>query len=147
MLRLVREIRNEEVKSQLRFHRRNPIRRSGPVVFLEFEKETFVGQPTVSQELCSHAVVERRDQVSAQVTFHFRLGAQTSGNLHRNFLEKFSGACPVREYSNGKEPRLPAMKLCQGNTALVRFHMNDIEDFIQNQCELARRRTVLQERW
>jgi hypothetical protein len=53
----------------------------------------------------------------------------------------------VREHSNGKEPRLPAMKLGQGKTALVRFHMNDIEDFIRNQRELARRRTVLQKRW
>ena len=50
----------------------------------------------------------------------------------------------VREHSNGKEPRLPAMKLGQGKTALVRFHMNDIEDFIRNQRELARRRTVAQ---
>jgi len=53
----------------------------------------------------------------------------------------------VREHSNGKEPRLPAMKLGQGKTALVRFHMNDIEDFIRNQRELARRRTVMQKRW
>ena len=52
----------------------------------------------------------------------------------------------VREHSNGKEPRLPAMKLGQGKTALVRFHMSDIEDFIRNQRELARRRTVLQKR-
>ena len=53
----------------------------------------------------------------------------------------------VREHSNGKEPRLPAMKLGQGKTALVRFHINDIEDFIRNQRELARRRTVMQKRW
>src|SRR5258708_23747961 len=53
----------------------------------------------------------------------------------------------VREHSNGKEPRLPAMKLGQGKTALVRFHMNDIEDFIRNQRELARRRTATQKRW
>jgi hypothetical protein len=43
----------------------NPIRRSGLVVFLEFVKETLVRQPTVSQELGAHAVVERRNQVSA----------------------------------------------------------------------------------
>jgi len=29
----------------------------------------------------------------------------------------------------------------------VRFHMTDIEDFIRNQRELARHRTVAQKRW
>ena len=53
----------------------------------------------------------------------------------------------VREHSNGKEPRLPAMKLGQGKTALVRFHMSDIEEFILSQRERARQRTLTQRRW
>src|ERR1035437_710541 len=53
----------------------------------------------------------------------------------------------VREHSNGKEPRLPAMKLGQGRTALVRFHMSDIEEFILSQRERARQRTLTQRRW
>ena len=53
----------------------------------------------------------------------------------------------VREHSNGKEPRLPAMKLGQGKTALVRFHMNDIVDFIRGQRERARSRTLTEKRW
>jgi Helix-turn-helix domain len=53
----------------------------------------------------------------------------------------------VREHSNGKEPRLPAMKLGQGKTALVRFHVNDIEDFIRSQRERARSRTLTQKTW
>ena len=92
MLYLVRKIRNEEVQSQLRFHRRNPVRRSGLVVFLEFVEEPLVRQPTVSQELGAHAVVERRNQVSAQVAFHFRLVAKPSRHLHRDLFEKFCGA-------------------------------------------------------
>src|ERR1035441_6944891 len=50
----------------------------------------------------------------------------------------------VREHSNGKEPRLPAMKLGQGKTALVRFHLSDIEEFILGQRERARQRTLTQ---
>src|SRR5215469_4766320 len=46
----------------------------------------------------------------------------------------------VREHCNGKEPRLPAMKLGKGKTALVRFHLNDIEEFIQGQRDRARSR-------
>jgi hypothetical protein len=53
----------------------------------------------------------------------------------------------VREHSNGKEPRLPAMKLGQGKTALVRFHLSDIEEFILSQRERARQRTLTQRRW
>ncbi len=53
----------------------------------------------------------------------------------------------VREHSNGKEPGLPAMKLGQGRTALVRFHLFDIEDFIRGQRERARSRTLTQRRW
>ncbi len=53
----------------------------------------------------------------------------------------------VREHSNGKEPRLPAMKLGQGKTALVRFHINDIEEFIRSQREHAKSRTLSQKRW
>jgi hypothetical protein len=53
----------------------------------------------------------------------------------------------VREHSNGKEPRLPAMKLGQGKTALVRFHLVDIEEFILSQREHARQRTLTQRRW
>jgi predicted DNA-binding transcriptional regulator AlpA len=53
----------------------------------------------------------------------------------------------VREHSNGKEPRLPAMKLGQGKTALVRFHLSDIEEFILSQREHARQRTLTQRRW
>ena len=53
----------------------------------------------------------------------------------------------VREHCNGKEPRLPAMKLGQGKTALVRFHLNDIEEFIQSQRERARSRATTQRRW
>jgi predicted DNA-binding transcriptional regulator AlpA len=52
----------------------------------------------------------------------------------------------VREHCNGKEPRLPAMKLGQGRTALVRFHISDIEEFILSQRERARHRTLTQ-RW
>jgi len=53
----------------------------------------------------------------------------------------------VREHCNGKEPRLPAMKLGQGKTALVRFHLNDIEEFIQSQRDRARSRSATQRRW
>jgi len=53
----------------------------------------------------------------------------------------------VREHCNGKEPRLPAMKLGQGKTALVRFHLNDIEEFIQGQRDRARSRAGTQRRW
>ena len=53
----------------------------------------------------------------------------------------------VREHCNGKEPRLPAMKLGQGKTALVRFHLNDIEEFIQGQRDRARSRAATQRRW
>ena len=53
----------------------------------------------------------------------------------------------VREHCNGKEPRLPAMKLGQGKTALVRFHLNDIEEFIQSQRDRARSRAATQRRW
>jgi predicted DNA-binding transcriptional regulator AlpA len=52
----------------------------------------------------------------------------------------------VREHCNGKEPRLPAMKLGQGKTALVRFHVHDIEEFIKSQRERARSR-VLRQKW
>ena len=53
----------------------------------------------------------------------------------------------VREHCNGKEPRLPAMKLGQGKTALVRFHLSDIEEFIQGQRDRARSRAATQRRW
>jgi predicted DNA-binding transcriptional regulator AlpA len=53
----------------------------------------------------------------------------------------------VREHCNGKEPRLPAMKLGQGKTALVRFHLNDIEEFIQSQRDRARSRAATERRW
>ena len=53
----------------------------------------------------------------------------------------------VREHCNGKEPRLPAMKLGQGRTALVRFHLNDIEEFIQGQRDRARSCAATQRRW
>ena len=53
----------------------------------------------------------------------------------------------VREHYNGKEPRLPAMKLGQGRTALVRFHLKDIEEFIQSQRDRARSRATTQGRW
>ena len=53
----------------------------------------------------------------------------------------------VREHCNGKEPRLPAMKLGQGRTALVRFHLNDIEQFIQSQRDRARSRATTQGHW
>lgn len=53
----------------------------------------------------------------------------------------------VREHCNGKEPRLPAMKLGQGRTALVRFHLKDIEEFIQGQRDRARSRATAQTRW
>ena len=52
----------------------------------------------------------------------------------------------VREHCNGKEPRLPAMKLGQGKTALVRFHVHDVEEFIKSQREQARSR-VLRQKW
>jgi hypothetical protein len=50
----------------------------------------------------------------------------------------------VREDSNGKEPRLPAMKLGQGKTARGRFHMSNIEAFILSQIERAWQRTLNQ---
>jgi len=53
----------------------------------------------------------------------------------------------VREHCNGKEPRLPAMKFGQGKTALVRFHLNDIEEFIQRQRDRAHSRATAQRRW
>jgi hypothetical protein len=53
----------------------------------------------------------------------------------------------VREHCNGKEPRLPAMKLGQGRTALVRFHLNDIEEFIRGHRDRARSRATPQRRW
>jgi hypothetical protein len=53
----------------------------------------------------------------------------------------------VREHCNGKEPGLPAMKLGQGKTALVRFHLNDIEEFIQGQRDRARSRAATRRRW
>jgi hypothetical protein len=53
----------------------------------------------------------------------------------------------VREHCNGKEPRLPAMKLGQGRTALVRFDLNDIEEFIRGQRDRARSRAATQRRW
>lgn len=53
----------------------------------------------------------------------------------------------VREHCNGKEPRLPAMKLGEGRTALVRFHLNDIEQFIQSQRDRARSRAATRGRW
>jgi predicted DNA-binding transcriptional regulator AlpA len=53
----------------------------------------------------------------------------------------------VREHCNGKEPHLPAMKLGRGRTALVRFHLSDIEEFIQGQRERARSRAAAQKRW
>jgi predicted DNA-binding transcriptional regulator AlpA len=53
----------------------------------------------------------------------------------------------VREHCNGKEPHLPAMKLGQGKTALVRFHLNDIEEFIRGQRERAKARTLSAKRW
>src|ERR1017187_5368849 len=43
----------------------------------------------------------------------------------------------VREHSNGKEPRLPAMKLGQAKTARVRLHLSDIEEFIRGEGGLA----------
>jgi hypothetical protein len=76
--------------------------------------------------LCSDAVVERRDQVSAQVTFHFRLGAQPSGNLHRNFLQKFSGACSIMQLdfnvAIGPRPEMKAGSVdawVKGTAALI----------------------------
>jgi hypothetical protein len=39
------------------------------------------------------------------------------------------------------------MKLGQGKTALVRFHLSDIEEFILSQRERARQRTLTQRRW
>ena len=53
----------------------------------------------------------------------------------------------VREHCNGKEPHLPAMKLGQGKTSLVRFHINDIEEFIRTQRERAKARTLSAKRW
>ena len=53
----------------------------------------------------------------------------------------------VREHSNGKEPRLPAMKLGHGKTALVRFHISDIEEFVRSQRERAKSRTLTAKRW
>jgi len=53
----------------------------------------------------------------------------------------------VREHCNGKEPQLPAMKLGQGKTALVGFHLKDIEEFIQSQRDRARSRATTQGRW
>jgi hypothetical protein len=53
----------------------------------------------------------------------------------------------VREHCNGKEPRLPAMKLGQGKTALVRFHINDIEEFIRSQRERAKSRILSAKQW
>jgi len=40
-----------------------------------------------------------------------------------------------------------AMKLGQGKTALVRFHLKDIEEFIQSQRDRARSRATTQGRW
>lgn len=53
----------------------------------------------------------------------------------------------VREHCNGKEPHLPAMKLGQGKTSLVRFHVNDIEEFIRGQRERAKSRALNPKRW
>jgi hypothetical protein len=71
-------------------------------------------------------VVERRDQVSAQVTFHFRLGVQTSRNLHRNFLKKFSSPCPVVQLdfnmAIGPRPKMAARGVdawVEGAAALI----------------------------
>jgi len=53
----------------------------------------------------------------------------------------------VREHCNGKEPRLPAMKLGQGKTCLGRFHIKDIEEFVQSQRERGKSRTHAEKGW
>ena len=48
----------------------------------------------------------------------------------------------VREHSSSKEPRLPAIKLGEGKTCLIRFHPDDIRRFVSEQRERARQRHV-----
>src|SRR6266542_2965473 len=61
------------------------------MVFLELPKKTFVYQPAVLQELCSHPVVERRDQIPVQAPSDSGVDLYTSGNFNGNFLQEFRG--------------------------------------------------------
>jgi hypothetical protein len=50
----------------------------------------------------------------------------------------------VRGHSgnSGAEPRLPAMKLGGGRTSLVRYHLEDVEAFIDEQRQAAKLKSV-----
>ena len=54
----------------------------------------------------------------------------------------------VRDHSNpnGPTPRLPCMKLGSGKTALIRFHLADVQQFIEDQREAGRQRSSAR-RW
>jgi len=39
----------------------------------------------------------------------------------------------VRDHCNGHEPQLPAMKFGPGKSALVRFQLSDVQEFVEKE--------------
>jgi hypothetical protein len=54
----------------------------------------------------------------------------------------------VRDHSMGKSlPRIPALKMGEGKTSVVRFHPSDVFQFIEEQRKQAKARGTPQARW